>query len=166
MDRQYNNELTPELLAAMDHSPFTAEEPAEMDEGSRALIVEQEAFCREHPITAIYRLATAGCRTRWGGIGNEHNPEQGEGFKIRLENGQWASVLTEGCIITYPDSSTAKIISSAGSEYRLEDKGIALVGSLLDNGDEIISTPQDGSVLTGREGVAMPSDFLVAVGDT
>jgi len=41
----------------------------------------------------------------------------------------------------------------------------ALVGSLLDNGDEIISIPQNSSVLAGREDVAMPSDFLAATGD-
>jgi len=34
MDRQYNNKLTPELLATMGQSPFTAEELAEMDEGA------------------------------------------------------------------------------------------------------------------------------------
>lgn len=164
MDRQYTNELTPELLATMDQSPFTAEELAGMDEGARSLIAGQEAFCRQHPIAAIYRLATAGCRTRRGGIGNEHNARQDEGLKIRLEDGQWVSVLTEGCIVTYPDGSTAKIISSAGSEYSLEGKGIALVGSLLDNGDEIISTPQDSSVLVVRVGEPMPEDFLAMPG--
>lgn len=164
MHRQYTNELTPELLATMDQPPFTAEELAEMDEGVRSLIAEQEAFCRQHPVIAVYRLATAGCRTRRGGTGDEHNPEQEEGLKIRLEDGQWASVLTEGCIVTYPDGSSAKIISSAGSEYSLEGKGIALVGSLLDNGDEIISTPQDSSVLPGRAGVPVAEDFLAQPG--
>lgn len=31
MDRQYTNELTPELLVTMEQSPFTAEELAGMD---------------------------------------------------------------------------------------------------------------------------------------
>ncbi|MDF7679441.1 hypothetical protein PT300_01935 [Enterobacteriaceae bacterium ESL0689] len=31
MDRQYNNELTPELLATMDKSPFTAEQLSGMN---------------------------------------------------------------------------------------------------------------------------------------
>jgi hypothetical protein len=87
MGRQYNNKLTPEALATIDQSPFTAEQRAEMDEGSRALPVEQKAFCREHPITALY------------------------------------------------------------------------------HGDEIISPPQVGAALTGREVVAMPPDFLTATGD-
>ena len=52
MHRQYTNELTPELLATMDQPPFTAEELAE---GVRSLIAEQEAFCRQHPVIAVYR---------------------------------------------------------------------------------------------------------------
>ncbi len=161
MSRQYTNELTAELLANMELSPFAAEQLAEMDEGTRALIEEQTAFCLGHPVNAIYRLAVAGCKTRQGDTGNEHHATSDDCLKICLESGQWASVLTEGCIVTYPDGSSAKIITSAGQVFSIEGEGVALVGSLLDNGDEIISTPQDVSVLTGREGIAMPSDFLV-----
>lgn len=92
---------------------------------------------------------------------NELSPD--DGCKIRLENGEWASVLTVGCAVTYPDGSSAKIISGAGELQTIEERGVALVGSLLDNGDEIISTPQSDHVLAGREGVPMPANFLVAV---
>ncbi|WP_405424492.1 hypothetical protein [Pantoea stewartii] len=37
---------------------------------------------------------------------------------------------------------------------------MALVGSQLDNGDEIISTPQGHSWLVRREGVPMCQSFL------
>lgn len=162
MDTQYTNELTPAILAGMDISPFTAEQLAAMTDEARELIEEQKAFCRAHPVTAIYRLAVAGCLTRRGGVGDEFNPNPEEGHKIALDNGQMASVLTEGCAVTYPDGSTARIVSSAGRSYSVEDRGIALVGSRLDNGDEIISTPQSSSVLVGREGVAMADDFLIS----
>ncbi|HDJ1442316.1 TPA: hypothetical protein PPN70_004781 [Serratia rubidaea] len=160
MSQQYTNELTPEILDGMDHSPFTSEQLAEMSGEARALIEEQEAFCRVHPVTAIYRIAVAGCLTDRGGIGDEFNPNPEEGSKIRLENGQWVSVLTEDCTVTYPDGSSARIVSSAGSQHAYEGRGIALVGSLLSNGDRIISTPQSASMLIERDGVPMGEDFL------
>lgn len=113
-----------------------------------------------HPVTAIYRIAVAGCLTCRGGIGDEFNPNPEEGCKIRLENGQWVSVLTEGCTVTYPDGSSARIVSSAGSQHTYEGRGIALVDSLLSNGDRIISTPQSASMLVERKGVPMGDDFL------
>lgn len=163
MDTQYTNDLTPEILASMDISPFTAEELADMTDEARDLIEEQKAFCRAHPVTAIYRLAVAGCLTRRGGVGDEFSTAPDDGCKIRLNNGDWASILTVGCTVTYPDGSTAKIISGAGEMYTIEDRGVALVGSLLDNGDEIISTPQSSSEMVGRDGVPVADDFLVAV---
>ncbi|MGC0864386.1 hypothetical protein [Pantoea agglomerans] len=69
-------------------------------------------------------------------------------------------MLKEGCAVSYPDGSKARIISSAGSGYTWEDGGIALVGSELDNGDVIISTPQSSGMLVGRKGVPVPEDFL------
>lgn len=43
-------------------------------------------------------------------------------------------------------------------------KGSALVGSVLDNGDEIVSTPQDRLVLLSRKGMAEAPDFLAIPG--
>ena len=162
MTLQFTNELTPALLAAMDQSPFTAEQLAEMSSEARALVAEQAAFCRQHPVNAIYRLAVAGCLTRRGGTGVEFNPGQKEGCRIRLADGERASVLTEGCTVSYPDGSTARIISSAGSRHTYKERGVALVGSELDNGDVIISTPQSEGMLVGRKGVPVPEDFLTA----
>ena len=67
MNRQYNNELTPELLAAMDQSPFTAEQLAGMNDETRTLIAEKQAYCRLHPVNAIYRIAVDGSFTRESG---------------------------------------------------------------------------------------------------
>ncbi|MBK4717180.1 hypothetical protein [Tenebrionibacter intestinalis] len=57
----------------------------------------------------------------------------------------------------------AKIANGAGSSCAIEGKGIAVVGSQLVNGDEIISTPSRALTFTEREGVTMPADFLAAV---
>ncbi|KAF6665778.1 hypothetical protein HFD92_08600 [Pantoea sp. EKM101V] len=162
MTLQFTNELTPALLAAMDQSPFTAEQLAEMSSEARALVAEQAAFCRQHPVNAIYRLAVAGCLTRRGGTGVEFNAAPNQGYKYRLSNGQRVSVLTEGCTVSYPDGNTARIISSAGSRHTYKERGVALVGSELDNGDVIISTPQSEGMLVGRKGVPVPEDFLTA----
>lgn len=53
MEKQYTNELTAEILAGMDQSPFTPEQLAAMSDEARALIEEQEAFCHAHPVTTI-----------------------------------------------------------------------------------------------------------------
>lgn len=58
MSQQYSNELTPDVLACQDVSPFSPAQLAEMSEEARALIEEQKAFCRAHPVSAIFRIAT------------------------------------------------------------------------------------------------------------
>lgn len=163
MSPQYTNDLPPEILAEMDKTFLTEALPDDMDAEVRQQVEEQQAFCRQHPVTAIYRVAVAGSLTRRGGVADEFSTAPDDGCKIRLDNGEWASVLTVGCTVTYPDGSTAKIISGAGELYTLEERGVALVGSQLDNGDEIISTPQNMSLLDERRDVPMPVDFLVAV---
>lgn len=165
MNMQYTNELTPEMLAELAQSSFAEKDLTTMSEEVRALIDEQEDYARNHPVMAIYRIAVAGCLTRRGGTGDEFNTNPKEGHKILLGNGQWVSVLSEGCMVTYPDGTQARIITSAGSQFSSCDgKGIALVNSLLDNGDEIISTPQSSSILVGRVGEPMPEDFLAMPG--
>lgn len=165
MSQQYTNTMTAEEAETMEQSPFTAEQLAAMNDEARALIEEQEEYARQHPVTHVYRLAVAGCLTRRGGVGDEFNPNPEEGHKILLDNGQWASVLTEGCTVTYPDGTQARIVSTAGSQFTgVDGKGMALVNSQLDNGDEIISTPQRSAVLAGRAGESMPADFLAIPG--
>jgi len=160
--QQYTNELSTELLASMDTPRFSAEALTEMSEEALALIEEQAAFCRAHPVIAIYRIAVAGSLTQRGGVADEFNADPMQGYKILRDDEQMASVLTVGCRVTYPDGSTARVVSGAGSQYAIDECGIALVGSELDNGDMIISTPQSSGVLVGREGVDMPADFLIA----
>jgi hypothetical protein len=59
----------------------------------------------------------------------------------------------------YADGSTAQIVTGAGQE----NSHMALVGSRLCNGDEIINTLQGGFLLVGRDGVAMAEDFLPSI---
>ncbi|WP_369790301.1 hypothetical protein [Rouxiella sp. WC2420] len=52
MDIQYNNELTPEVLAKMGKSPLVLEqlaEIAEFNDDARELIAGQQEYCCQHP---------------------------------------------------------------------------------------------------------------------
>lgn len=56
-------------------------------------------------------------------------------------------------------------MTSAGEAFSWRHQGVALVGSLLDNDDEIISTPLGGTYLVTREGIPPQEDFLTWPGE-
>lgn len=159
MDNQYTNELTPEILAEMDRSAFTSEQLAEMDDEARKLITEQDEYLRQHPVTAIWRQAVVGSLTRDGGKVSSAS----SGGKVITSSGEFAEFALVGDEVIYPDGSTAHIVSGSGSSISSNGKGYALVGSHLSNGDEIISTPQNYTVLCCHAGEMMAADFLVAM---
>lgn len=155
--KQYTNELTADVLAELDKSPFTEEALADMPDDALAIIREQEEFCRQHPIVAIWRHATTGSLTRNGGVVSSAS----SGSEVADSTGEMAEMAMVGDEVTYQDGTTARIVSGSGSAFSCHGKGYALVGSQLDNGDEIISTPQRTALLCCREGESMPADFLV-----
>ncbi|WP_373225793.1 PAAR domain-containing protein [Enterobacter cloacae complex sp. ESBL7] len=160
MDRQYNNELTPELLATMDQSPFTPEQLVAMNDEARRIIDGQQDYRRQHPVNAIYRIAVDGSLTREGGIVRTNY----NGCEIQLPDGRKVNVALEGDDVVYPDGKTAKIVTGSGRMSEVNGRSVALVGSRLNNGDEIISTPQSSEVLLHREGEQLPGDFLTEKG--
>lgn len=160
MEKQYTNELSAELLASMDISPFSSEDLAAMTEGSREQIEVQEEWVRQHPVNALWRFATERSLTRLGGvIENASSPAA-----FRLDDGSEIRKALVGDCALYPDGSRARIISGAG-DAATHSNGVsfALVGSVLDNGDEIVSTPQSMAMLVSRDRVPMPDNFLVPV---
>ncbi len=159
MEKQYTNKLTPEVLAEFAQSPFSAEDLAAMDDEARALVAESDDYSRRHPVTAIWRHAVVGSLTRNGGTVSSAS----SGGKIITSSGKMAGMALVGDQVTYPDGTSAWIISGAGYSHQYGVRGFALVGSKLDNGDDIISTPQNISLLTACEGIPMADDFLVAV---
>ena len=84
--------------------------------------------------------------------------------KSPIENGTEAAFALEQDEVTYADGSTAKITTSAGQQFCEGNRGFALVGSMLDNGDKIISTPQGSCYLVARKDVPMAVDFLAVTG--
>ena len=156
MDRQYTNELSPEVLTSMDQSPFTTEQLAGMNDETRALISEQQEYCRQHPVNTIYRIAVEGSLTKDGGtVRVVYN-----GNQIELSDGRKVNVALVGDDVVYPDGRTTKIITGAGKISEVNGRGVALVNSRLDNGNEMISTLCDGPMIVGREGEVMPKDFV------
>lgn len=55
--KRCTNELTAEMLATFDQSPFTAEQLAEMREEALGLIVERSAYNLTHPVTVTCLVA-------------------------------------------------------------------------------------------------------------
>lgn len=99
--KQYTNELTPEMLAAFDESPFTAEQLAAMNDEARSLIEKQNAYNLAHPVTAAYLNATEGSLTRNGGkVFSEYN-----GRQIKLDDGTMLNVSRVGDEVRYPAHS-------------------------------------------------------------
>ncbi|HHA1888831.1 hypothetical protein ABKV35_18765 [Enterobacter kobei] len=154
--KQYNNDLTAEILASFNKPTFTPEQIADMADSAKAVIAEQEEINRLHPVNKIYRFATVGSLTRLGGVIRETHHKA----KMQTENGEMMSIALKGDEVVYPDGTTARIATSTGQSKTYNGCGIAVVGSKLDNGDEIISTPQSGAMCIDREGLPSAKDFL------
>ncbi len=151
----YNNDVTPELLHTLEKSPFTEHQLASFDEYALGIIEKQQAYAIDHPAIAIYRMAAEGSQTRNGGV-----VKQATGpVEFKLENGQEARAAQKGDFVVYPDGTQAQIVTGAGKG----NSNVALVGSYLSNGDEIINTPQGIALIMARKGVKKADDFLPTI---
>ena len=148
----YTNELTPEILSSLDVSPFTEEQIAQSSEEIRAIMLQQRAYLETHRPCAIYRLATEGSQTRDGGVIERATSP----LVITLDCGREVCVAQKGDCVVYPDGSSTQIVTCAGES----NSHLALVGSRLCNGDEIVNTLQGSVLIIRREGESMPDDFL------
>jgi hypothetical protein len=151
----YTNEVTAEYLLTLDGPYFTEERLAQFSEESLAVVRQQQDYIDAHPARAVYRLATEGSQTRDGGIIQQATSP----FEFTIGDGQEVRAAQKGDYVMYPDGNTAQIVTGAGEEYG----HVALVGSRLCNGDEIINTLQGGMLLVGREGVPFAEDFLPCI---
>lgn len=153
----YTNEASAEFLGTLYQSPYTEQQLAGFNEETLAVVHENEAYAKAHPPIAIHRVATAGSQTRNGGEIQEATSP----LALTLENGQCVRAALKGDYVVYDDGRTAQIVTGAG-----ENNGhIALVGSRLSNGDEIINTPLNSYFFLTLEGVPSAEDFLPAIED-
>lgn len=96
--------------------------------------------------------ATHGSKTKNGGLVNS---QLNNGLKVE---GHLIAVV--GDEVIYSDGSTSKIISGAGKASELEGRAIALVGSRLENGDEIIESLQSAFEFRLYHDQEIPEGFL------
>ena len=80
-------------------------------------------------------------------------------MKFKWDNGQQLRAAQKGDYVVYTDGRTAQIVTTSGES----NNHVALIGSRLSNGDEIINTPQAGVLFIAREGVQMAEDFLPSI---
>ncbi|MDY7534910.1 hypothetical protein RGV33_25065 [Pseudomonas sp. Bout1] len=151
----YTNEVTPEFLRTLDKSHFTEQQLAGFNEQALAVVHENRAYAKAHPPIAIYRVAADGSQTRDGGV-VQHATSS---MEFKLDSGQQVRAAQKGDYVVYADGSKAQIVTTSGEEHF----HLALVGSQLSNGDEIINTPQGACVLVMREGVQRAEDFLPSI---
>lgn len=151
----YTNEASPEFLSELDKSPFAEEQLLGFNEQALEIVNKRDAYCKAHPPIAIYRVAAEGSQTRNGGVIKKTTSR----VAFKLADGSQVHAAHKGDYVVYPDGTTAHIVTSAGEA----NSHIALVGSTLSNGDEIINTPQGSMVLVEREGVQLVDDFLSVV---
>ncbi|MCT4709339.1 hypothetical protein MUA04_03935 [Enterobacteriaceae bacterium H11S18] len=156
--KQYTNELTLEILASFDKPTFSDEQVAGIREEWQELIPKQQTELKQHPAIGIYRIAVEGSLTRDGGLLKTATATT----EIEISNGQKLRVAQTLDTVVYPDGTEATIISGAGEAgHNSSGQSVALVGSRLSNGDEIISTPQGTAMLVLRREIPAAKGFLV-----
>ncbi|ADF62679.1 MULTISPECIES: PAAR domain-containing protein [Enterobacter cloacae complex] len=152
--QQYTNEITPEIRESSSQEHYDEDFLASCDSKTRE---ELEDFNKQvsRPLASIFRFAVVGSITRNGGvIRNASAGSPTGGYKM----------ARVGDRVVYADGSEATIISGAGVARLMQGASAALVGSMLDNGEEIISTPQSSGRLVFREGDTFPKGFLTMPG--
>lgn len=119
----------------------------------QTLKAEQLYF--QHCPKTMYYLAVNGSKTKQGGL-VKASATQGKIGNL--------SIARIGDDVIYADGTIAKIISGAGKVCIVEGLSAALVGSQLDNGDEIIDSPNRTVAINIFKGETLPEGFLIPEG--
>jgi uncharacterized Zn-binding protein involved in type VI secretion len=152
---QYTNEITPEIRESFSQPPYGEDFFALCDNQTRDALEKINQRATTYALTHMFRFAVVGSLTRNGGVIQHASGNSTAGGY------QMARV---GDKVVYADGSEATIISGAGNARIMQGASAALVGSMLDNGDEIISTPQSRTKLVFREGDVLPEGLLTIPG--
>lgn len=117
--------------------------------------LKAEQLYYQHRPKTMYYLAVNGSKTKQGGL-----------VKASATQGKIGdlSIARIGDDVIYADGTIAKIISGAGKVCIVEGLSAALVGSQLDNGDEIIDSPNCTVAINIFKGETLPEGFLIPEG--
>ena len=113
--------------------------------------IKAEQLYFQHRPKTLYHLAVNGAKTKNGGL------VKASALKCRI--GGFAIALV-GDDVIYEDGTISKIISGAGKACVVEGKPVALVGSHLENGDEIVDSPNKSVSINIFKGDKTPEGFL------
>lgn len=100
---------------------------------------------------AIYHIAVHGAKSKNGGLVNASS-------NVGKIGG--LSIARVGDEVIYVDGTTSKIISGAVTACVVEGSPVALVGSRLENGDEIIDSPNTTIAIRIYKDQPLPENFL------
>ena len=110
----------------------------------------EQLYWNHKPYTKFY-AAFNGAKTRDGGLIRAST----DTYKVK-----GISLALVGDEAIYADGSTAKIISGAGCAITVHGRSAALVGSPLENGDEIIDSPTTSHILRLYHDAIIPEGFM------
>lgn len=119
-------------------------------EDIQQICVAEQLYWDNKPYTA-YFVVSHGSKTKHGGLIRASTVS----FKVK-----GISFAVVGDEAIYADGSTAKIISGAGEALTVCGHSAALVGSHLDNGDEIVDSSDTSLVLRLYHDQLAPKGFL------
>ncbi|APV37731.1 PAAR domain-containing protein [Acinetobacter soli] len=117
--------------------------------------LKAERLYFQHRPKTMYYLAVNGSKTKQGGL-----------VKASATQGKIGglSIARIGDEVIYADGTVAKIVSGAGKVCIVEGLSAALVGSQLDNGDEIEDSPNCTVAINIFKGEPLPDGFLIPEG--
>ncbi|MCH2071206.1 PAAR domain-containing protein [Acinetobacter pittii] len=110
----------------------------------------EQLYWNNKPHT-IYHVAVHGAKSKNGGLVNASS-------NVGKIGG--SSIARVGDEVIYADGTTSKIISGAGSACVVDGSPVALVGSRLENGDEIIDSPNTTIAIRIYKDQPIPKNFL------
>ena len=141
-----NNMTTPKFLHEL-----SIEQLQQMSQEDIEQTLKAEQLYFDHKPHGTYYLAVNGAKSKNGGL-----------VKASFDQSKIAglSVARVGDDVIYADGTSSKIISGAGKSCVLDGKSVALVGSRLENGDEIVESPNNAVALRIFKDQQIPEGFL------
>lgn len=153
--QHYFNEIKPEISEAHSQPPYNEAILTLCDSQARKEPEEINKRKTSSSLAYVFRFAFVGSLTRNGGVIRHVTGSSKVGGYIMARVGD---------NVVYVDGREAAIISGADKARVMQGASAALVGSMLDNGDDIISTPQSSIKQVFREGCELPEGFLTMPG--
>lgn len=148
----YNNKISPERLQELNKPHFSEEQINSFDAAAVDIIRRNQAEQLENPVIAIRLLVSEGSQSKQGGVIKKGTSS----LTVTIASGEELAIAQIGDPVEYPDGSIAYIKTGAGRAF----SNLALVGSRLDNGDEIINSRQNIGHINILKNSDFESDFL------